>query len=310
MKGVPVAGRTVRLRCWCGCQTARVVARRRRRRFSVAACTECGTHQNYPRPVSDVNEASACYRESESFPERYSPDADRWARKYVQDMRLLLGRANQRLEDFDRVLDVGCGGGQLVKALRRRGVAAEGIDLDPKCIAFAKRQQPEGTFHVGHLAGLEAGPYEMVTGFHVLEHAPDPKKLAEQILRKLVPGGVFLGAVPNIASVSFSVLGTYWGFLAPLEHVTLFSPATLRRCLVAAGFERMEWKCAQNRLILPAQALRQLWQTARRAGVLGALRYSAWCTIENWARILTRLSAKRDAGEKLFFMAKLVAESL
>ena len=297
-------GDVVTLHCWCGNESMKVLATRRSKRFSVVTCEACDTCYNFPRPVPDKEAASRCYCESKSFPERYSPQAEVWAHEYVEHMSRLLSRRGLRLTAYRKVLDVGCGGGQLVAILCNMGMAAEGIDLDSKCIAYAKRLHPQGTFHIGRIEDLDRGPYDLITGMNLLEHVPDPKPFTETVSKMLVPGGIFIGVVPNISSVSFAVLGAHWGLLSPSEHVTLFAPPTLSVCLRAAGFTAVDWFCARNPLILPLQAVRQFLDLTRSTGWVSAGRYVVWCALENAARTLTALSRRTDAGEKLFFLAR------
>lgn len=63
----------------------------------------------------------------------FSLDVDRW-QAAADDVDLeLLARA------VGPVLDVGCGPGRLVCALRERGVSALGIDVSPSAVAIARR---------------------------------------------------------------------------------------------------------------------------------------------------------------------------
>jgi SAM-dependent methyltransferase len=193
-----------------------------------------------------------------------------------------------------------------VKALRAEGAQAEGLDLDPKVIKYASATQPGTTFHLGELKDLKVGPYDTITAMNMLEHATNPKILATHVLDKLVPGGYFIGTTPNISSVSFAVLGAYWvGMLAPDEHVALFSPKPLERCLVEAGFtDSIHWPCIRNNLKGPLKGLNGLWRALRRKGAGSAVRYvMCWC-LENVALTLTLFSRRSDAGENLFFVAR------
>ena len=55
------------------------------------------------------------------------------------------------------VLDAGCGTGRVAIELARRGVAVEGVDLDPDLLDRARQKAPELTWHEGDLARLELG---------------------------------------------------------------------------------------------------------------------------------------------------------
>jgi len=53
-----------------------------------------------------------------------------------------------------RVLDAGCGTGRVAIELRRRGVAAVGVDVDPRMLDAARRKDPDGTWVLADLATL------------------------------------------------------------------------------------------------------------------------------------------------------------
>jgi SAM-dependent methyltransferase len=75
-----------------------------------------------------------------------------------------------------RAIDLGCGTGNLVRALAARSVTVDGVDADPAVIAVARQVPgtPPGTrFSVGDLMGLTAaGMYDAVTAVAVIHHLP------------------------------------------------------------------------------------------------------------------------------------------
>ena len=56
-----------------------------------------------------------------------------------------------------RVLDVGCATGSFCRLLRRRGVEAEGVDINPRFVEAARAKNPDGRFHVGDMRTLTLG---------------------------------------------------------------------------------------------------------------------------------------------------------
>ncbi len=53
-----------------------------------------------------------------------------------------------------RLLDVGCATGSFCRLLRRRGVDATGVDINPRFIAAAQAKDPQGRFRVGDMRTL------------------------------------------------------------------------------------------------------------------------------------------------------------
>jgi SAM-dependent methyltransferase len=92
----------------------------------------------------------------------------------------------ERISPGERVLDVGCGQGQLAAALAKRaGAKVTGIDLSPENIELAKQRHahPNLVFTAGDaLLALPGGPFDSVVLSNVLEHLPD----RSEFLRRLV----------------------------------------------------------------------------------------------------------------------------
>ena len=52
------------------------------------------------------------------------------------------------------LLDVGCATGSFCRLLRRRGIDAEGVDINPRFLEAARAKGPDGRFHVGDMRTL------------------------------------------------------------------------------------------------------------------------------------------------------------
>lgn len=104
-----------------------------------------------------------------------------WGSIYRSSLRpYLRARADDPRTPPARILDVGCGGGDVTLNLARRaradGFAVEvyGIDPDPRCLSVAESRSPEPgvSFRGAYAADLvEAGEqFDVVVSNHVLHH--------------------------------------------------------------------------------------------------------------------------------------------
>ena len=133
------------------------------------------------------------------------------------------------------ILDVGCGFGRMLSALRRGGYSQiEGIDLEDAAIQHC---QNEG-LNVVKASILDYKPerrrYDAVIMSHVLEHLP--KKETISVLRSigsnlLSSNGSLFVMVPNAQSNT----GAYWMY-EDWTHETLFTAGSLLYVLRRAGF--------------------------------------------------------------------------
>lgn len=85
------------------------------------------------------------------------------------------------------ILEVGCGEGFVLQALRDAGVRCpmRGIDFSESAIAEARERVPDATFDVQDAVELaQSGErYDLVLMIEVLEHLPDPKRMLSVLSR-------------------------------------------------------------------------------------------------------------------------------
>jgi SAM-dependent methyltransferase len=89
-----------------------------------------------------------------------------------------------------KVLDVGCGDGELTQKLAERGAEVIGVDANPDMIAAAQRRHA-GTYQVADAAALpfKDNSFDVVTAVTVLCVCDNPKMLVGEMARVLKPGG-------------------------------------------------------------------------------------------------------------------------
>ena len=118
--------------------------------------------------------------------------------------------------DKKHVLDVGCGGGLLCETLARRGAHLTGIDLAESALEIARAHMRGTKLHIDYrlssaetLAGTEAGSYDVVICFELLEHVPDPASTIAACAQLTKPGGnLFFSTINrNLKSYLFAVVG-------------------------------------------------------------------------------------------------------
>jgi ubiquinone/menaquinone biosynthesis C-methylase UbiE len=103
-------------------------------------------------------------------------------------------------------VDIGCGVGDLVQLVARRGIFSIGVDTSANLIELARARAtlisfPQPEFRVATAASMpvEAGSADVATLIEVIEHLDEPtidETLAEA-QRILRPGGTFIVTTPN-----------------------------------------------------------------------------------------------------------------
>lgn len=138
------------------------------------------------------------------------------------------------------VIDIGCGRGELVELLAKRGVEAIGVDTDPTMVAEARERGLDARLVDGasFLRSLEPGSVGAIIATHVVEHIQlsDLVALLELAATRLRPGGVFIAETPNPASLI--VLGN--SYILDPTHVRPLHPSLLAFLCEGAGFRDVQ----------------------------------------------------------------------
>jgi ubiquinone/menaquinone biosynthesis C-methylase UbiE len=148
------------------------------------------------------------------------------------------GLANLPLDDSSAVLDVGCGGGELVKLLARRMPRAKvwGIDHSPEMVSLS-RSANRSLIRSGRvqidLGSVSSLPYadnafDVVTAFESIQFWPDLKADLQEVQRVLKPSGrfVIVNRYPDLEGDESN-----WA-----EYLKIHSSAEYRQHLTGAGY--------------------------------------------------------------------------
>ena len=171
-------------------------------------------------------------------------DPEPWA--WERRRRLLLGEVRAG----ERVLDLGCGAGRFVAALRDAGADPVGVEIAEAALERARAVaagadlrllEPDGSIP------LEHGSVDLVWCSEVLEHVADGAHLLQEARRVLRPGGRILVTVPYHGRVQAALIGLlrFDAHFDPQgQHLRFFTRTSLAASLRAAGFTRKRVRAA------------------------------------------------------------------
>jgi 2-polyprenyl-3-methyl-5-hydroxy-6-metoxy-1,4-benzoquinol methylase len=141
-----------------------------------------------------------------------------------------------------RLLEVGCGEGDLLQAARDAGFGVVGVEINEYAAAVAESKVGPGRIHCGGLSDLRsADRFDVCVLSDVIEHTRDPLAVLAQVRTLLRPDGVLFMALPSLDSWSARLLKSRWMEFKE-EHLFYFNRSTLEHALFAAGFERIVLK--------------------------------------------------------------------
>jgi 2-polyprenyl-3-methyl-5-hydroxy-6-metoxy-1,4-benzoquinol methylase len=139
------------------------------------------------------------------------------------------------------VLDIGCGRGQFLEALRRRGWTCRGTELT-ETAAWHARETLALDVRIGPFDGawFPDAAFDAVYLWHVLEHIPATSTALAEALRLLRPGGILVIAVPNLESWQARVCRYDWFHLDLPRHYVHCSASWLIKTLSERGLRIVE----------------------------------------------------------------------
>lgn len=142
-----------------------------------------------------------------------------------------------------RILDIGCGRGQIFVPLTKRGNHVIGLEPNvaylEELVASLKQHGIAvcGSRLISGSAKAMSFPsayFDAVICREVLEHIPEPEVVLVEIARVLKPGGRLALSVPtSLTEKWLNFINPYW--LSDCGHVNIFSKATLDELLANVG---------------------------------------------------------------------------
>ena len=176
-------------------------------------------------------------RQYEDFWADAPQDPEPWA--WERRHSLLLGEVRAG----ERVLDLGCGAGRFVAALRDAGAEAVGVELAEAALERARRNAPGADLRLVEPDGslpLDHASVDLVWCSEVLEHVADTAYLLLEVRRVLRPGGRLLVTVPyhGRAKAALIALTRFDTHFDPLgQHLRFYTQSSLTATLRGSGFE-------------------------------------------------------------------------
>jgi 2-polyprenyl-3-methyl-5-hydroxy-6-metoxy-1,4-benzoquinol methylase len=135
-----------------------------------------------------------------------------------------------------KLLDMGCGNGEMLQFAEQMGWDVMGLELDPAAVESSKQRGLN--ILQGGYERLDDYPssFDCIIFSHVLEHVHKPLEALTKIKSALKPGGVLLLSCPNSMSKAGEYFGRYWRGLEAPRHIAIPSVHFLRQHLCAMGF--------------------------------------------------------------------------
>ena len=147
--------------------------------------------------------------------------------------RVVCALARKHASHAGRVLDVGCGMGELLRDLQGvvGGAQINGADISERSLEKSRALNPGFNLFAMDLVGdgfdkahaQHLGAYDLVTCSEVIEHIPRADLAAERLAKLLAPEGTLIITVPGGAKSKFDIHIGHQRHYTPQEAATLLA---------------------------------------------------------------------------------------
>ncbi len=292
---------TVEVACsTCGSRDADEVGRSRDYEFGTCdnefifvCCRACGLTYLRNRPALDT--LGIIYPPSYYRYAAYLGPVTTRLRGFVQGARVRMIRA--LLPAGATVMEVGCGEGQLLQAIRASGDPSwrvVGVDISEEACAALRRTGLE--MHCAQFEDLAwpDGTVDLVIMNQVIEHLADPRACVAKAMALLRPGGHLLIETPSVESWDRDwVARDRWGGWHCPRHWSLYTGESLTRLLEQQGLRagRAEyllspfvWAHSMQNVVRDRPAWRWASALLSEASVPALVVYGVLDTVQRWVR--------------------------
>lgn len=210
---------------------------------------------------------------------------------YAQNGAFVHGLAGGVLEWLaaqpgDRILDLGCGDGQLTQRIAATGASVQGVDASPQMAAAARARGIAADQASAESLPYPDGIFDAVFSNAALHWVRDQDAMLAQVKRVLRPGGRFvaeMGGHGNIAAIRVALIAVLarHGQTGREDEVNYYpTPDAYTRRLTRHGFKVEQMALIPRPTPLAESGMRAWLRTFRR-GVLDALPQELCETVVN-----------------------------
>ena len=211
-----------------------------RETFTLLLDSKTGLLVTSPRPPVDK---LSSYYESEEYISHTDSNKSLMDKAYQviknYSVKKKLRMINQLSKTKGKILDIGCGTGDLLAVCEKNGWEINGIEPNDKARELASSKIVSKNILVENLEDLSMqgnASYDVITMFHVLEHVPNLIEYVERLKQLLTEDGCLIVAVPNYKSYDAVHYKEFWAAYDVPRHLWHFSQEAIQKIFESKGF--------------------------------------------------------------------------
>jgi 2-polyprenyl-3-methyl-5-hydroxy-6-metoxy-1,4-benzoquinol methylase len=206
--------------------------------FSVNRCQVCGLGITSPRP--EVENLGSYYKSDEYISHSGKTSGGigllyKTVRSFALNWK---ARIVDQKNENPSALDFGCGTGEFLQTLKKRGWKVEGVEPSDDA-----RSKAEALCHQkinSSLALISDQRFDVISAWHVIEHVPDLTETIQRLTSLLKKDGTIFIAVPNYESADAKQYEEFWAAYDVPRHLWHFSKKSMTQLLATYGLEMIK----------------------------------------------------------------------
>jgi SAM-dependent methyltransferase len=210
--------------------------------FTIQSCGSCGF--KFTNPIPNEDEIGAYYN-SENYISHTETKKGLVNFLFHQVRKITLKQKFNLIDRYSKqksLLDFGAGSGVFLTYVKERGWQVKGVEPDDNARALAADKAQIAMYTPGDVHTIEAGSFDTITLWHVLEHLYNLKEDIRQFKRILTDDGTLVVAVPNCASYDAKKYKEFWSAYDLPIHLYHFTPSDIKLLFEKEGFEIVEMR--------------------------------------------------------------------
>lgn len=154
-------------------------------------------------------------------------------REYSLKKKLRL--VEQHSTSGKKLLDIGCGTGDFLKAALDSGWNIQGVEQNNQAKTIANEKTNNKVLPPEALIELPDSSFDIITLWHVLEHLPKLEEQVKMLSRLLKNDGTLIIAVPNYKSHDAKYYKEFWAAYDVPRHLWHFSQDSISKLFSEVG---------------------------------------------------------------------------
>ncbi len=209
--------------------------------FGIVSCNQCNFKFTNPRP----DESSiGRYYESQDYVSHSNTKSGIINKIYHFIKSIAIKNKIRLIEELlpknRTILDIGCGTGSFLGAIKEKGWSVSGIEPNQNARNLAINDFSIPVLPELKLDNFNQNTFSVITMWHVLEHVHKLKERISEIYSLLETGGYAIIAVPNCTSWDAKHYSSHWAAYDVPRHLYHFSPDDIKNLFGQSGLRHIK----------------------------------------------------------------------